>query len=182
MYNALCAGGKVILLTNFVVEQFIFNGSVQDLIDIKFSDPYGPKADEPKGYAIVRLPLSAIPADKPLIPGLPSTHIPVPMVKMRCKKNCCKIETFTLRMAIGLTGHKAQGMTIAKMSSSKNPCSISPLAPPETPLLAWNTYVMTGRAKTLADFAIGNKVADLDRNKLLKITTMPKDVERREFQ
>ena len=41
---------------------------------------------------------------------------------------------------------------------------------------------MTGRAKTLADFAIGNKVTDLDRNKLLKIGTMPKDVERREFQ
>ena len=41
---------------------------------------------------------------------------------------------------------------------------------------------MTGRAKTLTDFAIGNKVADLDRNKLLKIGTMPKDVERRQFQ
>ena len=41
---------------------------------------------------------------------------------------------------------------------------------------------MTGRAKTLTDFAIGNKVANLDRNKLLKIETMPKDVECREFQ
>ena len=41
---------------------------------------------------------------------------------------------------------------------------------------------MTGRAKTLTDFAIGNKVAELDRNKLLKIGTLPKDVEPREFQ
>ena len=41
---------------------------------------------------------------------------------------------------------------------------------------------MTGRAKTLTDFAIDNKVADLDRNKVLKIGTMPKDVERRQFQ
>ena len=41
---------------------------------------------------------------------------------------------------------------------------------------------MTGCAKTLIDFAIGNRVAELDRNKLLKIGTLPKDVERREFQ
>ena len=114
VYNALCAGGKVMLLTNFVVEQFIFNGSIGDLIDIKFADPAGPKADEPEGFAIVNFPLSNIPADKALIPGLPSTYIPIPMVKMRCEKKCCEIETFQLRMAIGITGQKAQGMTIAK--------------------------------------------------------------------
>ena len=34
----------------------------------------------------------------------------------------------------------------------------------------------------LKAFVIGNKVADLDRNKLLKIGTSPKDVERRKFQ
>ena len=43
-------------------------------------------------------------------------------------------------------------------------------------------YVITGRVKTLTDFAIGNKVAELGRNKLLKIGTLPKDVERCEFQ
>ena len=36
---------------------------------------------------------------------------------------------------------------------------------------------MTGCAKTLTDFAIGNKIADLDRNKLLDIGTMPKKVD-----
>ena len=41
---------------------------------------------------------------------------------------------------------------------------------------------MTGRAKALPDFAIGNKVADLDRNKLLKIGTTPTDALRRQFQ
>ena len=41
---------------------------------------------------------------------------------------------------------------------------------------------MTGCAKTLTDFAIGNKVSDLNRSKLLKIGTIHKDVERREFQ
>ena len=48
------------LLTNFVVEQFIFNGSIGDLIDIKFADPAGPNANKPKGYAIVNFPLSNI--------------------------------------------------------------------------------------------------------------------------
>ena len=181
VYNALCAGGKVMLLTNFVVEQFIFNGSIGDLIDIKFADPDGPNADEPKGYAIVNFPLSNIPADKALIPGLPSTYIPVPMVKMRCEKKCCEIETFPLRMAIGITGHKAQGMTIARDEPFEKAVLHFPTSDSKssTPGLE---YVMTGRAKTLTDFAIGNKVADLDRNKLLKIGTMPKDVECREFQ
>ena len=41
---------------------------------------------------------------------------------------------------------------------------------------------MTVHAKTLPDFAIGNKLADLDRNKLLNIGTSPKDVERRQFR
>ena len=41
---------------------------------------------------------------------------------------------------------------------------------------------MTGRAKTLSDFVIGNKVADLDRNKLLKIDAVPTDVKRCLFQ
>ena len=84
-------------------------------------------------------------------------------------------------MAIGLTGHKAQGMPIAKDE------------PLEKAVLHFYTgasrntvvgleYVMTGRAKTLPDFAIGNKVAILDGNKLLKIGTSPKGVERHEFQ
>ena len=69
------------------MEQFIFfNGSIRDLIDIKFADPAGPKANEPKGYTIVNFTLSNIPTDKALIPGLPSTFIPVPMVKRRCEK------------------------------------------------------------------------------------------------
>ena len=97
------------LLTNFVVEQFIFNGAVRHLIDIKFADLAGPKADEPKGYAIVNFPFSAISAgDKVFIPGLPSAYILVSMVNMlRCESNCCEVETFPLRMAISLTGHKA---------------------------------------------------------------------------
>ena len=84
-------------------------------------------------------------------------------------------------MAIGITGHKAQGMTIAKDEPFEKAVLHFPTSDAKkiTPGLE---YVMTGRAKTLTDFAIDNKVADLDRNKLLKIGTQPKDVECCEFQ
>ena len=65
--------------------------SARGLIGIKFSGPDGPKANEPKGYAM-------------------STS-PSPPCRLT---NCCEIETFPLCMAIGITGHKAQGMMIAK--------------------------------------------------------------------
>ena len=41
--NALCPGGKVVLLTNFVVEQNIFNRSVGTLRSMHFPDPVGPR-------------------------------------------------------------------------------------------------------------------------------------------
>ena len=181
VYNALCPGGKVMLLHNFVVEQFIFNGSVGDLIDVKFADPAGPNANELKGYAIVDFPLSTIPADKALIPGMPPTYIPIPVISLRCNAKCCGIETFPLRMAIGLTGHKAQGMTIAKNEPFEKAVLHFPTSASKLTTTGLE-YVMTGRAKSLSDFAIGNKVADLDRNKLLKIGTSPTDADRRLFQ
>ena len=181
VYNALCPGGKVMLGVNFVVEQFIFNGSVGNLVAIKFADPAGPNADDPEGYAIVDFPLSTIPAHKNLIPGMPSTHVPIPMVKMRCERKCCGIETFPLRMADALTGHKAQGMTIAKNEPFEKAVLHFPTSATKHNTVGLE-YVMTGRVKLLPDFAIGNKVADLDRRTLLKIGTTPTDVQRRLFQ
>ena len=84
-------------------------------------------------------------------------------------------------MAIGLTGHKAQGMTIAK----DEPFEKAVLHFPTSATINTTTgleYVMTGRVKSLSDFAIGNRIADLDRAALLKIGTSPTNVERRRFQ
>ena len=103
------------------------------------------------------------------------------MVTMRCDNKCCGIETFPLRMAIGLTGHKCQGMTIAKDEPFEKAVLHFPKST-DRRTTAGLEYVMTGRVKSLSDFAIGNKVADLDRNKLLKIGTGPMDVQRRVFQ
>ena len=78
-------------------------------------------------------------------------------------------------MAIGLTGHKAQGIAIAKDEPFKKAVVHFPTSDVKKVTVGLE-YVMTGRAMTLTTFAIGNKVAGMDRSKLLKIGTMPKDV------
>ena len=112
--NALCPRGKIMLLTNFVVEQNIFSESVGELLSMHFADPAGPDAEDPVGYAIVDFPHSTIPHEDRLIPHLPSTCVPVPIVKARCDRGCCGMEAISLRMAISPTGHKSQCMTIAR--------------------------------------------------------------------
>ena len=84
-------------------------------------------------------------------------------------------------MVIGINGHKTQGTTIAKDETFEKAVINFPTSATRNNSVSLE-YAMTGPAKTLADFAIGNKIADLDRSKLLKIGTMPKDVERHEFQ
>ena len=103
------------------------------------------------------------------------------MVTMRCEDKCCAIETFPLCMAIGLAGHKAQGIKIAKDEPFEKVALYFPTSASRNTSVGLED-IMIGRAKTLPDFAIGNKVSDLDRNKLLKFGTNPKDAERRQFQ
>ena len=75
------------------------------------------------------------------------------MVKMRCGSNCCKIETFPLRMAIGLTGDKAQGMTIAKDEPFEKAVLHFPTSASRNTAIGLE-YALTGRAKTLPDLSI----------------------------
>ena len=104
------------------------------------------------------------------------TCVPVPIASVRCNGKCCGIATFPLRMAIGLTGHKAQGMTIAKDEPFEKAVLHFPTSATRNTTTGLE-YVMTGRVKSLSDFAIGNRIADLDRAALLKIGTSPTNVE-----
>ena len=61
------------------------------------------------------------------------------MVKMHCERKCYEIETFPLRMAIGLSGHKAQGMTIAKDEPFKKAVLHFPTIANKRSPLAWST-------------------------------------------
>jgi hypothetical protein len=178
--TALCPGGKVMLLTNFVVEEGLFNGSVGDLKSIHYAHSSGPNADIPKGYAIVDFPQCTISEEKKLIPGMPRTCVPVPIIEVCCAKRCCGLETFPLRMSVSLTGHKAQGMTIADGELYENVvihfptngrCNVTGLE-----------MVMTSRVKSISNFCLGNRVSDLDKTYLKKIGKSPTNDQRRLFQ
>jgi hypothetical protein len=90
------------------------------------------------------------------------------------------METFPLRMAVALTGHKSQGMTIALGElfekvvihfSTNGKCTVTGLE-----------MVMTSRAKFLSNFCIGNRLADLDKKALKTIGKSPTNDHRRLFQ
>ena len=90
--NALCPGGKVVLLTNFVVEQGIFNGSVGELLSMHYADPAGPDAEHLSGYAIFDFPNSTLPVEDKLVPNMSATCVPVSIFKARCDHDCCGME------------------------------------------------------------------------------------------
>ena len=98
------------LLTNSFVEHGLFNGSVGDLKSIHYTHSTGPNADIPKGYAIVDFPQCTIPEEKKLIPDMPFTCVPAPIIEVCCTKCCCGMKPFTLCMSVALTSHKSQGI------------------------------------------------------------------------
>ena len=84
-------------------------------------------------------------------------------------------------MAIGLTSHKAQGMTIAKGEPFEKAVLDFPTSATRNTTTGLE-YVMTCHIKSLTNFAIGNRVTDLDRTALLRIGTSPTNVKRCLFQ
>ena len=111
--NAFCAGAAVMLLTNFVVEYNLYNGAVGVIVDIVFENADGPlnvEVEYPE-YIIVDFPDSSIPPEHQYDTDNP-TFIPVPLVTMRCEKNCCSMTTIPLRVCKAITIHKCQGISI----------------------------------------------------------------------
>ena len=115
-----------------------------------------------------------------MIPAMPRTCVPIPIIEIRCTKHCCGMETFPLCMPVSLTGHKAQGMTIADRELYENVvirfptngrCNVTGLE-----------MVMTSRVKSISNFCLGNRVADLDKTYLKKIGKSPTNDQRRLFQ
>ena len=167
-------------LPNFVVKEGLFNGSVGDLKSIHYAHSTGPNADIPQGYAIVDFPQCTISEEKKLIPGMSRTCVPVSLIEVCCTKHCCGMETFPLPMSVSLTGHKAQGMTIADGELYENVvihfptngrCHVTGLE-----------MVMTSRVKSISNFRLGNRVSDLDKKYLKKIGKSPINDQRRLFQ
>ena len=62
LYLALCMGAKVLLLSNFVVEYKILNGSIDTVVDIVYKDKVGPRDTKAlPAYVTVYFPKSCFP-------------------------------------------------------------------------------------------------------------------------
>ena len=115
-----------------------------------------------------------------MIPDMPRTCVPVPIVEVCCTKRCCGMEMIPRCMSVGLTGHKSQGMTITKREPSEKVVIHFPTNGKSN--VTGLEMVMTSRAKSLSNFCLGNRVADLDKKALKKIGKSPTTDQRRLFR
>ena len=100
------------LLTNFIVELDLKNGSVGEVIDICYENSEGPR--DPQAlplYVVVDFPDCTIPPESAWDPEHP-TWVPVPVFERRCESKCCFQRTIPLRVCKALTIYKSQGMTV----------------------------------------------------------------------
>ena len=84
---ALCVGAKVLLLSNFVVEYKIMNGSIGTVVDIVYKDKAGPRdAKALPAYVTVHFPKSCIPNKDKLFTNKDGKFVSIPVVTERCEK------------------------------------------------------------------------------------------------
>jgi hypothetical protein len=80
LINAMAIGACVMLLTNFVVEEYLFNGSIGKVVDIVYEHASGPRR---KGalplYVVVDFPDCRIPQEDAWDPNHP-TYVPIPVI------------------------------------------------------------------------------------------------------
>ena len=165
MKSALCVGAVVMCLHNFIVEHGIMNGSVGVVTQICFSNSSG--ASDGTEYVIVDFPNCSVPEDDALIPGMPPTCVPIPVVEVRCEKKCCSIAVIPLLVCKALTGHKAQGMTVGSGEQFKRLVVHLPTKGMRS-VAGWE-LVAISRVKSPDLFAIGNATNQLDRQTIKKI-------------
>ena len=114
------------LLANFVVEYNLYNGAVGVIVDIVFENADGPlnvEVEYPE-YIIVDFPDSGIPPEHQYDTDNP-TFTPVPLVTMRCEKNCCSMTTIPLKPSLSTSVREYQLV----MERSGQRLSLSSLVP-----------------------------------------------------
>jgi hypothetical protein len=110
---ALSVSAKVMLLTNFVVEEHLFNGAfVESVIDIVCKDPEGPrKPGNQPACVVVDFPKCKMLAKDAWDSANP-THVPIPRVEFRCEKKCCSMKQVPSKVCKAAATHKCQGRAV----------------------------------------------------------------------
>jgi len=173
--NLLCVGVTVMVLKNYVVEENVMNGSVGTVKEMHFKNPEGDANPDPTDYIVVDLPTSKL--SRAILPGKPSTWIPISRAQSRCENNCCSISAFPLQICRALTIHKSQGMTIGDGEQFKKVIVHLPdnARCPGLPLVACS------RSKKANDLAIGNKLEEMSKREIQQIGSTKAYQARRAF-
>ena len=177
--SAICVGCMVMLLVNKVVDEDLYNGSVGIVRDICYCPGEKVGSKGARMYVVVEFEKSKL--SRPLVPGETNKKlVPIGLVRQKCKRGCCWINTVPLRVCYGLTGHKTQGMTTGQGEQFEKIKIHMPKGKmkntPGWVLTAWT------RSKARKDVALANKSRDLSKTELLRIGRTKAYTVRREFR
>ena len=115
----------------------------------------------------------------PLIPGMLSTCVLIPVVTERCKKKCCSICALPLHCCVVLSVHKSQGVTEQKENAFEK--LIVNLPTEKTNTTPELKLVASSRPDSIHNLAIGNNTLDLYHMIIMKIGTAVSYAKRRLF-
>jgi hypothetical protein len=179
--NAMCVGAVVMLLKNFIVEEWkLLNGSVGTVIDIIYANPLGPREEDAIPlYIVVDFKYCCVPEDRKCFHDCPSTYVAIPVITERCEKGCCSVSTIPLRVCIAITTYKGQGITVGPGEMFEQLVIHLPIDSKMS--VTGQELVQFSRAKDLKYIAIGNSSNDLVTEKLLKIGKNKGNEKRKEF-
>jgi hypothetical protein len=132
-YNALANGAIVMVLTNYVVEPGIFNGTIRTIVDIVYESEEGPrKVGALPLYLVVDAPDHTIPEGHAWDPAHP-TWIPVPIDTMPCKRKCCSVTAIPLWICKAITIYKSQRASVGDGQAWKKLACLLPSAQHSVP-------------------------------------------------
>ena len=169
--QAICVGCTVMLLHNFLVSAGLMNGALGIVKDIHYEDPCATGRKDAKFYVVVDFPLCTL--KSPLIPGCPTTYVPIPVITSHCdfeKCGCCRCTHLPLRVSAVLSIYKSQGQT-AGSSRSLIKRIVAHLPTSNTRASPGSALVAMSRVTDPRFLAFGNPVNDLVREDVLKIGT-----------
>jgi hypothetical protein len=106
----------VMLLMNDIVELGLKNSSIGTIKAVMYKDAEGPHGPDGfkthPAYAVVDFPDCKIPEEDKIMPGWPSTYVPIVQCHDRCEHKCCAVIKIPMRPCNAIAIHKSQGQLV----------------------------------------------------------------------